>query len=141
MTVGGIATLASGLPYNIATGTTNSGDIGGPTDRPVIDGLVLPRNAGRGRPIYDFSPFVERSFTLGKEGVLLNLRAEEFNVFNHANFVGDSGTYGNVPHSAFRIRSASGRDHQPATRARVAFADVLNFPQKSALRAVEILQR
>jgi hypothetical protein len=95
ITVGGIATLASGLPYNIVTGTTNSGDIGGTTDRPVINGVVIPRNAGRGRPIYDWEPFVERPFTLGKEGVSLNLRAEAFNVFNHANFVGYSGTYGN----------------------------------------------
>jgi hypothetical protein len=94
ITLGGIATLASGLPYNIITGTTNSGDIGGTTDRPVINGVVVPRNAGRGRPIYDWEPFVERPFTL-REGVLLNLRAEAFNVFNHANFVGYSGTYGN----------------------------------------------
>jgi len=93
--VGGVGTMASSLPYNIVTGTTNGGDNGAETDRPVINGVVIARNAGRGRPIYDFSPFVERPFTLGKENVKLNLRAEAFNVFNHANFVGYSGTYGN----------------------------------------------
>ena len=92
---GGIATLASGLPYNITTGTTNGGDTGATTDRPVIDSVVIGRNAGRGRSIYDLSPFIQRPFALGGDRVRLVLRAESFNVFNHANFVGYSGTYGN----------------------------------------------
>jgi len=92
---GGIMTLGSGLPYNIVTGTTNSGDTGATTDRPVIDGVAVGRNTGLGRPIYDVSPFVERSFALATERFHLTLRAEVFNAFNHANFVGYSGTYGN----------------------------------------------
>lgn len=92
--VGGIATLASGLPYNFVTGTTNSGDNGATTDRPVINSTVVPRNAGRGEAIYDISPFVERDFPIG-ERIRIRGRAEAFNVFNHANFVGYSGTYGN----------------------------------------------
>jgi hypothetical protein len=92
--MGGIATLASGLPFNYVTGTTNSGDTGASTDRPVIDGVVVGRNTGRGGPIYDFEPFVEKEFPI-KERLHLRARAEAFNVFNHANFVGYSGTYGN----------------------------------------------
>jgi hypothetical protein len=92
---GGVTSLASGLPHNIVTGTTNSGDSGATTDRPVIDGVVIGRNTGRGRPIYDISPFIERAFDLKKERARLNVRAEAFNVLNHANFVGYSGTYGN----------------------------------------------
>ena len=91
---GGVTTLATGLPYNVTTGVNNSGDTGATTDRPVINGVIIGRNSGRGRPIYDVSPFIERAFELGKERARLNLRAEAFNVLNHANFVGYSGTYG-----------------------------------------------
>lgn len=96
-TFGGIATLASGLPYNFVTGSTNSGDTGATTDRPVIDGAVVGRNTGRGRPIYQVDPFLEKQFALGTRRLQLNLRAASFNVFNHANSVGYSGTYGNGP--------------------------------------------
>jgi hypothetical protein len=93
---GGIATAASALPFNIVTGTTNSGDPGATTDRPVINGVVVGRNTGRGRPIYDFSPFVEKDFRV-TESLHVRARAESLNIFNHANFVGYSGTYGNGP--------------------------------------------
>jgi len=93
--IGGIATLASGLPYNYVTGTTNSGDTGATTDRPVINGAVVGRNTGRGGNIYDVTPFVARNFPIIHERLQLDLRAEAFNVLNHANFVGYSGTWGN----------------------------------------------
>jgi hypothetical protein len=92
---GGIATLASGLPFNFTTGTTNSGDSGATTDRPVIGGVVVGRNTGRGNAIYEFSPFLDRPFSLFAGRVQAAPRVEAFNVFNHANFVGYSGTYGN----------------------------------------------
>jgi hypothetical protein len=93
--IGGITTLASGLPYNIVTGTTNSGDTGATTDRPVVNGAVIGRDAGRGKPIYSLDPNISRAFGLFHEAVQLQLRAEAFNVLNHSNFVGYSGTYGN----------------------------------------------
>jgi hypothetical protein len=92
---GGVFSLSTGLPYNITTGVTNSGDTGATTDRPVINGVVIARNAGRGNAIYDIAPFLERSFALGTERMHLVVRAEAFNVVNHPNFVGYSGTYGN----------------------------------------------
>jgi hypothetical protein len=92
---GGIGTFGSGLPYNIVTGTTNSGDTGATTDRAVINGVVVGRNTGHGTPIYSVDPFAERPFTFA-ERYELNLRAEAFNIFNHPNFVGFNGTWGNL---------------------------------------------
>ncbi|MGA8939424.1 MAG: carboxypeptidase regulatory-like domain-containing protein [Acidobacteriaceae bacterium] len=93
--IGGIASMAGGLPYNLVTGTNNSGDTGATTDRPVISGVVVGRNTGRGTPVYSVDPFIAREFPLFTRAVLLNLRAEAFNVLNHANFVTFNGTYGN----------------------------------------------
>jgi hypothetical protein len=92
---GGIASLASGLPFNYVTGTNNGGDTSATTDRPVINGVVVGRNAGRGAAIYDFSPLIERPFVID-EHLRIEPRIEIFNLFNHANFVGFSGTYGNL---------------------------------------------
>lgn len=95
ISMGGIATLAGGLPYNIVTGVNNSGDTGATTDRPVINGAVIGRNTGRGTPIYQLDPFVAKRIQLGTEHLWVNLRAEAFNALNHRNVVGFSGTWGN----------------------------------------------
>ncbi|HTX42343.1 MAG TPA: carboxypeptidase regulatory-like domain-containing protein [Acidobacteriaceae bacterium] len=93
---GGVATLASGLPYNVVTGVTDSGDTGATTDRPVINGAVVGRDTGRGGSIDSVDPFVGKSIPLGTERVHALLRAEAFNVLNHRNVVGYSGTWGNA---------------------------------------------
>jgi hypothetical protein len=95
--VGGIATVAGGLPYNIVTGVNNSGDTGATTDRPVINGAVVRRNTGRGTPIYQLDPFLAKRIRLHGDRVWTNLRVELFNALNHRNVVGFSGTWGNGP--------------------------------------------
>lgn len=95
ITVGVIATLASGLPYNLTTGANNFGDPGATADRPLINGAIVGRNIGRGSSIYEVSPMIERPFHFGSERTQLTLRAEAFNLFNYPNFVGFNGVYGN----------------------------------------------
>ncbi|MFP5231860.1 MAG: carboxypeptidase regulatory-like domain-containing protein [Acidobacteriota bacterium] len=90
---GGILTLAGGLPYNLVTGVNNSGDIGATTDRPIIHGVLVGRDTGRGTPLYYLDPFLARDFRV-LDRLDLNLRAEAFNVLNHANFASFNGTYG-----------------------------------------------
>ncbi len=91
---GGLAEYGTGRPYNITTGVDNNGD-GALTDRPVIDGHVIGRNAGRGNDLYELTLFLERDFPVGFG--TLGLRAEVFNVTNHENVVGYNGVYGNDP--------------------------------------------
>jgi hypothetical protein len=124
--LGGVLTLGSGLPYNITTGLTNSGDTGATTDRPVVNGVVIGRNAGHGLPIYSFDPFLERPIALG-EHLQLDLRAEAFNVFNHANFVGYSGTWGNgaTPGTGFGLPLAGITNQLPARE--MQFSAKLSF--------------
>jgi hypothetical protein len=112
---GGIETMGTGLPYNYTTGAGNSGD-GATADRPVIDGVVVGRNTGHGRPVYDFSPFVEKILALGSDRTRLTVRVESFNAFNHANFVGYSGTWGNgaAPGAGFGAPLAGITNQLPA---------------------------
>ena len=57
---------------------------------------ILKRaGAGRGNGQYSVDPFVSRAFPLLGDQVVLDIHAEAFNIFNHANFVGNGGTYGN----------------------------------------------
>jgi hypothetical protein len=91
-TLGGLATLASARPFNITAGSDLNGD-GANVDRPVINGVVIGRNAGRGNALYDVSPFIEKDFAL-TEHARLTLRAEGFNIFNHPNTIGRNGVYG-----------------------------------------------
>lgn len=95
--MGGVVTLAGGLPYNIVTGVNNSGDTGATTDRPVIGGVVVGRNTGRGQGTYDVSPVLAKRVQVVPERLDMELRAEAFNVLNHRNIVGYSGTWGNGP--------------------------------------------
>jgi hypothetical protein len=94
LTIGGVGSFGSGLPFNITTGVDNNGDGAGRSDRPIINGELARRNSGVGTPLYDVAAFVERAIELGSSR-RLQLRVETFNLFNHANVYAFNGTFGN----------------------------------------------
>src|SRR4029077_11084361 len=92
ITVGAVASLSSAKPFNPTTGVDNNGD-GNNNDRPVIDGTFAGRYAFRGTPTSEMALVGEGGYALGG-GRRVSLRAEVFNLFNHANILGRNGTFG-----------------------------------------------
>ena len=86
--------LGSGYPFNATTGVDNNGD-GNTSDRPFVNGQVVPRDWGVGTPIYNIGSALQKNFKI-KERTSLNLRAEVFNLLNYQNIYSRNGTYGNA---------------------------------------------
>ncbi len=94
-TAGTLAMFASARPFNATTGVDNNGD-GANNDRPVVNGVVIPKSAFRGAPTSEVAVFVENKIRLS-ERMSLQLRLEGFNIFNHANMLGRGVTvYGDT---------------------------------------------
>jgi hypothetical protein len=85
-TAGTLAMLASARPFNATTGIDNNGD-GLNNDRPLLNGVILPKSAFRGTATSEVAIFVENKIHLSEHTSLL-LRFEGFNIFNHANMLG-----------------------------------------------------
>lgn len=101
-TAGTLMQFASARPFNATTGVDNNGD-GINNDRPVINGVVIPKSAFRGTPTQDISLFIENR-VYKSERANLTLRLEAFNVTNHANLLARGVTvWGNtaIPNSDF----------------------------------------
>jgi hypothetical protein len=95
ITAGTVSMFASSRPFNATTGVDNNGD-GINNDRPVVNGVVIPKSAFRGTPTSDVAVFVEKRFRFTESKSLL-IRLEGFNLFNHGNFLGRGvTTYGNT---------------------------------------------
>ncbi len=117
--VGGVVSAASGRPYNITAGSDLNGD-GANTDRPVVDGKVLGRNAGRGSSVFSLDAFIEKDFAVAN-GAQLGLRAEGFNLTNHLNVYGRGGVFGSATFGLPTGGVSSvdpGREYQLALRVR-----------------------
>ena len=84
----------SGFPFNITTGVDNNGD-GNTSDRPVIDGAVIGRDAGQAPATYDFNFALQKSIHMTERASLI-LRAESYNTTNHLNLYTLNGVYGNA---------------------------------------------
>ena len=94
ITAGTLTQLASGRPFNATTNVDNNGD-GILNDRPVVNGVVIPKSAFRGTPTSDVAAFIEGRIKTSESTTLL-LRLEGFNLFNHGNYLGRGVTvYGN----------------------------------------------
>src|ERR1041384_29432 len=89
-TAGTFTQFASSRPFNATTGVDNNGD-GANNDRPVVNGVVIPKSAFQGTPTSDVAIFVENRIRLSERTSLL-LRLEGFNIFNHANMLGRAQT-------------------------------------------------
>lgn len=81
-----VVTAASAPPYNIITGTDDNRDRN-VNDRPIVSGVMLPPNAGRGDSYVDTDLRLGKSVQVG--GRRLELMFEMFNLFNSVN----AGTY------------------------------------------------
>ncbi|MFL6335096.1 MAG: TonB-dependent receptor domain-containing protein [Pyrinomonadaceae bacterium] len=120
-TAGTVSTFASARPFNSTTGVDNNGD-GANNDRPVVNGVIIPKSAFRGTATQDVSVFAENRIRLS-EHTALTLRLEGFNIFNHGNYLGRGLTiYGDTgtPLPTFGQLVAVGT----ATNALPAFANV-----------------
>ena len=85
---------ASGFPFNVTTGVDNNGD-GNTSDRPVINGVVIGRDAGQAPATYDFNFALQKSIRMTERANLI-LRAESYNTTNHLNLYTLNGVYGNA---------------------------------------------
>ena len=94
LTFGGVTTAASPRPFAVTAGVDTNGD-GANTDRPfdLTTGTFLQRNSGEGTPTYSTDLFLQKQFSLS-ERLILELRAEGFNIFNHPNIYGRNGSFG-----------------------------------------------
>jgi hypothetical protein len=94
-TAGTLSQFATARPFNATTGVDNNGD-GANNDRPVINGVVIPKSAFRGSGTQDVSIFVENRIRVSERASIL-LRLEGFNIFNHANMLARGQTiYGDA---------------------------------------------
>lgn len=102
ITAGTASMFASARPFSATTGQDNNGD-GTNNDRPMIDGVVIPKSAFRGTATSDVAAFVEKRFRFSESKAIL-IRLEGFNLFNHGNFLGRGVTVfgpGQTPAATF----------------------------------------
>lgn len=89
--------VRSARPFNATVGTDLNHD-GQNTDRPMLNGSIIPRDYYRNLPYYDVDLSLERHFDLPNERGSIILNAEMFNLFNFSNITlaGPALVYGNA---------------------------------------------
>ncbi len=82
-----------GYPFNITTGVEQQRRRQ-QLDRPVINGVVIGRDAGQAPATYDCNFALQKSIQMTERASLI-LRAESYNTTNHLNLYTLNGVYGN----------------------------------------------
>jgi hypothetical protein len=80
----------SPLPFNV---TTCSQTVQGTAARPLLNGVMIGRNTGKGLDFLSLGARLSRSFTIS-ERLRLEALAEAFNLTNHVNGVSLNGAFG-----------------------------------------------
>jgi hypothetical protein len=81
--LGAVVTATSAPPYNVITGTDDNKDRN-VNDRPVVNGVMVGPNSGRGDSYFDADVRVSRAITIGRGR--LDLIFETFNLFDTRNY-------------------------------------------------------
>jgi hypothetical protein len=124
--LGTVMRFTSGRPFNAVAGTDLNRD-GQNTDRPIVDGVMLPRNAFRNVGYKNIDLRIQKTFAMpGRRGTL-SIVADLLNTFNFANvqLAGAALTYGagtvvqngalvaQAPPAAFgQLKNAAGQYYQ-----------------------------
>jgi hypothetical protein len=93
--VGSVIRFTSGRPFNAVVGSDVNKD-GNNTDRPIVDGALLPRNAFRNVGYKNVDLRIQKDLALPGARGSVSLIADFLNVFNFGNvqLAGAAFTYG-----------------------------------------------
>ncbi|MBI4853178.1 MAG: TonB-dependent receptor [Acidobacteria bacterium] len=121
--ISSIISLNSGRPYNLLAGTDlNQNGDAGDGDRPLFQGVSLPRNAGITTGFANVDVRLSRIVALKENFKILGF-FEAFNLFNRVNFSEIDRTFSPDLQGNFQLPNRDGsRFTAPASRARNAFA-------------------
>jgi hypothetical protein len=101
-TLSALATVHSGIPYNVVVGSDVNGDQNSSSDRPLIGGVPIGRNTYIGPGSATVNVRISRVFPY-RERFRIQILGEAFNLMNHVNFTFVNTTWGAAltPRSTF----------------------------------------
>jgi hypothetical protein len=111
----------SAPPLNITSGVTT---VQGTAGRPIVDGVFIPRNTGRGSDFFSLGARVSRGFAVSR--VRIEALAEAFNLTNRRNALTRNATFGagaypSAPLPSFNQITAVGESRSIQLGVRVRF--------------------
>jgi hypothetical protein len=92
-TLSTLATVHSGIPYNVVVGSDVNGDQNSSTDRPLIGGVPIGRNTYSGPGAATLDLRISREIPY-RERFRIQILGEAFNVMNHVNYTFVNTTWG-----------------------------------------------